>query len=185
MTRRRRASSSAGLSTLPSAQALFLFCDWPDDQPDAAADNGAWLQTLGSSRRSPTPTATDDAAAASPSPGRACRRWAWTADALATFSAPFREGMYQEDRLRRLGDRNGGHGSARSSRTGRSGAATRRVKLTIAPKQDVGANRSVDVGVRTEKPEQVTTRSPSMRCCCSMKAIATRSSAGRMRSRWR
>src|SRR4029077_14619196 len=25
-------------------------------------------------------------------------------DALATFSAPFREGMYQEDRLRRLGD---------------------------------------------------------------------------------
>ena len=26
-------------------------------------------------------------------------------DALATFSAPFREGMYQEDRLRRLGDR--------------------------------------------------------------------------------
>ena len=27
------------------------------------------------------------------------------ADALATFSAPFREGMYQEDRLRRLGDK--------------------------------------------------------------------------------
>ena len=27
------------------------------------------------------------------------------AEALATFSAPFREGMYQEDRLRRLGDK--------------------------------------------------------------------------------
>ena len=49
------------------------------------------------------------------------------ADALASFSAPFREGMYQEDRLRRLGDRvESSSGSPRSSRTVRAGAPTSR-----------------------------------------------------------
>ncbi len=48
-----------------------------------------------------------------PTAGAACIAFTWTGlqnlglsdAALASFSAPFSEGMYQEDRLRRLGDK--------------------------------------------------------------------------------
>ena len=64
-------------------------------------------------------------------------------DALASFSRPFREGMFQEDRLRRLGDRAAASGWRRSWRADRAGAPTpRRSELTD---QRVGA---YDVRVR-------------------------------------
>jgi hypothetical protein len=97
----------SGFSTLPSAQALFLFCDWPENGPGdlATSGKGAWLQAL----RAVAPITDADGSDAR----AAMLAFTWTglqkiglpADALATFSQPFREGMYQEDRLRRLGDK--------------------------------------------------------------------------------
>jgi len=97
----------SGFAALPWAKALFLMCDWPENGPGAAAveGKGAWLKKL------------YEVAPISDSDGKdetaACLAFTWTglqktglaAEALASFSAPFREGMYQEDRLRRLGDR--------------------------------------------------------------------------------
>jgi Dyp-type peroxidase family len=97
----------SGFNNLPSAQALFLFCDWPENGPGdlATSGKGAWLQAL----RAVAPITDADGSDAR----AAMLAFTWTglqkiglpADALATFSQPFREGMYQEDRLRRLGDK--------------------------------------------------------------------------------
>ena len=97
----------SGFSKLPEAVALFLFCDWPDGRPpgDEGRSRGGWLQTLDA-----VAPITD---ADEKDPRVAILGFTWTGlqvlglppDALRSFSAPFREGMYQEDRLRRLGDR--------------------------------------------------------------------------------
>jgi Dyp-type peroxidase family len=96
----------SGFDALPCANVLFLFFAWPENGPDGppASGNGAWLQSL----HAVAPTTDAD----KPEPKSAALAFTWTGlqkmglgkDALATFSAPFREGMYQEDRLRRLGD---------------------------------------------------------------------------------
>lgn len=86
----------SGFSRLPAGKALFLHCD----------GRGPWLQTL--MRVAPI-TASDG----KPETRAAAIAFTWTGlqtaglspEALATFAAPFREGMYQEDRLRRLGDK--------------------------------------------------------------------------------
>ena len=70
------------------------------------AGRGPWLQTL--MKVAPI-TASDR----KPETRAAAIAFTWTGlqkaglspEALATFAAPFREGMYQEDRLRRLGDK--------------------------------------------------------------------------------
>ena len=97
----------SGFSDLPAAKALFLMCDWPENGPGAGvvAGKGAWLKALAAI----APITDSDGKDAR----AACIAFTWTglqksglsADALASFSQPFREGMYQEDRLRRLGDR--------------------------------------------------------------------------------
>src|SRR4051794_35747538 len=94
----------SGFGSLPCSQALFLFFDWADRECDGNG-NGAWLQTL---KQIAPITDSDD-----PESRVATIAFTWTGlqkmglspEALATFSAPFREGMYQEDRLRRLGDK--------------------------------------------------------------------------------
>jgi Dyp-type peroxidase family len=96
----------SGFDALPCANALFLFFDWPENGPDdpRVSGKGAWLQSL----HAVAPITDAD----EPEPKTAALAFTWTGlqkmglckDALATFSAPFREGMYQEDRLRRLGD---------------------------------------------------------------------------------
>lgn len=96
----------SGFSKLPEAVALFLFCDWPDGRPpgDEGRSRGGWLQTLD--------TVAPITDADEKDPRVAILGFTWTglqilglADAQQSFSAPFREGMYQEDRLRRLGDK--------------------------------------------------------------------------------
>src|ERR1044072_1350380 len=107
----------SGFSDLPWAQALFLVFQWPENEPDGphVEGKGAWLKTLCSVARitdAIKPAVDPD----SPFARAASVAFTWTGlqkiglkpDALATFSAPFSEGMYQEDRLRRLGDRNDG-----------------------------------------------------------------------------
>ena len=97
----------SGFNHLPSAQALFLFFDWRENGPGdpVTAGKGAWLQALhaiapitaaeGKERRVATVAFT----------WTGLQKLGLPVDALATFSQPFREGMYQEDRLRRLGDK--------------------------------------------------------------------------------
>jgi Dyp-type peroxidase family len=90
----------SGFNALPSAMALFL--EFAPKQPSGA---GNWLKIL----KDVAPITDADG----PDPRAACIAFTWTGlqklglpdDVLATFSAPFREGMYQEDRLRRLGDK--------------------------------------------------------------------------------
>ena len=95
----------SGFENLPSALALFLECGPVQDAGASGGGNGKWLQTL----RQLAPITDADGR----DPRVASIAFTWTGlqklglpgDALASFSAPFCEGMYQEDRLRRLGDR--------------------------------------------------------------------------------
>lgn len=97
----------SGFASLPAARALFLFCDWPENGADTGfvPGKGAWLQAL----QKVAPITDCDGE----DPRAATIAFTWTGlqksglgpEALSTFSQPFREGMYQEDRLRRLGDR--------------------------------------------------------------------------------
>jgi Dyp-type peroxidase family len=88
----------SGFNSLPSALALFL--EFGPKQPA-----GNWLQTLMDVAPITDADGADERAA--------CIAFTWTGlqnlglpDAgLASFSTPFSEGMYQEDRLRRLGDK--------------------------------------------------------------------------------
>jgi Dyp-type peroxidase family len=97
----------SGFANLPAAEALFLWCDWPenedDDQP--VRGKGEWLQTLNTVAPITDADGSDPRAASIAFTWTGLQKLGLPADALATFSAPFREGMYQEDRSRRLGDR--------------------------------------------------------------------------------
>jgi len=96
----------SGFVDLPSAQALFLMCNSPDDPPAAApARKGAWLQALTAVAPITDSDGKDDRAASIAFTWTGLQKSGLDLNALASFSAPFREGMYQEDRLRRLGDR--------------------------------------------------------------------------------
>jgi deferrochelatase/peroxidase EfeB len=91
-----------GFSTLPTGRALMLQFTW------AGTAGGAWLKTL------------ETVAPVSDAHGKKARATALafthaglakttlTQASLDSFAAPFREGMMQEDRLRRIGDRREG-----------------------------------------------------------------------------
>ncbi len=100
----------SGFSDLPTGRALLLTIADPTT-PDQGS--GAWLRTL--NRVAPVTSATPPeskggqqraTALAFTSAGLA--KLGLTDTTLASFLAPFREGMVQEDRLRRLGDRRSG-----------------------------------------------------------------------------
>jgi hypothetical protein len=97
----------SGFSDLPAAKALFLMCDWPENGPDAAtvAGKGAWLTALAAVAPITDSDGKDARAASLAFTWTGLQKSGLGRDALASFSAPFREGMYREDRLRRLGDR--------------------------------------------------------------------------------
>ena len=92
----------SGFSRLPAGKALFLHCDGPETN----VGRGLWLQTL--MKVAPI-TASDGRvetrAAAIAFTWIGLQKSGLSPEALATFAAPFREGMYQDDRLRRLGDK--------------------------------------------------------------------------------
>ncbi len=97
----------SGFADLPAAKALFLMCDWPENGPGAAvvAGKGAWLQALAAVAPITDSDGKDERAASLAFTWTGLQKSGLSAEALASFSQPFREGMYQEDRLRRLGDR--------------------------------------------------------------------------------
>ena len=93
---------TSGFGDLPTGRALFLECG-------AEKTGGAWLRDL--AKVAPITNAAPPAE--TPSRRAAAMAFTWTGlkrigldeAALGSFSRPFREGMFQEDRLRRLGDR--------------------------------------------------------------------------------
>ncbi len=95
----------SGFGHLETGRALFLEFEWPDDQ---AAHKGGWLKAL----RAVAPiTDADSRDARCASIGftwLGLKKMGLDANALASFDRPFKEGMFQEDRLRRLGDRRDG-----------------------------------------------------------------------------
>lgn len=97
----------SGFSTLPSAEALFLQFCWPENGPNdkRTEGKGAWLETLGTVAPITDADGKDERASALAFTWTGLQKLGLPSEALATFSAPFREGMYQEDRLRRLGDK--------------------------------------------------------------------------------
>lgn len=97
-----------GYGWLPTGRALFL-------EIGEAQSGGAWLRALDAVApvTPAVPPAKDDAnvqsqAAAIAFTWTGLKRMGLAKTALASFSRPFREGMFQEDRLRRLGDRRRG-----------------------------------------------------------------------------
>ncbi len=99
----------SGFSTLPSAEALFLQFCWEENGPAGARTRGkgACLQTLDKVAPVTNADGKDPRAVALAFTWTGLQKLGLSADALETFSTPFCEGMYQEDRLRRLGDKVG------------------------------------------------------------------------------
>lgn len=93
----------SGFARLPAAEALFLFCE--AQVGGGEGGRAAWLRTLGTVAPISDADGKDERAAAIAFTCTGLQALGLPQDVLATFSAPFREGMYQEDRLRRLGDR--------------------------------------------------------------------------------
>lgn len=99
-----------GFAPLPTGRALFLKLGAPDAPPIG----GGWLATL--EQVAPVTPATPPGRRDETPPRAAALALAWSGlqrmglapTALASFARPFREGMMQEDRLRRLGDRRRG-----------------------------------------------------------------------------
>lgn len=91
----------SGFGHLPAAKALFLACDGGGDD----GHGGRWLRTLDGVAPVSDADGKDERAAAIAFTYTGLQKLGLSPEVLATFSAPFREGMYQEDRLRRLGDR--------------------------------------------------------------------------------
>jgi Dyp-type peroxidase family len=92
----------SGFDRLPSALALFLECG-PAQGADGSGGN--WLRALTEIAPISDADGPDERAASIAFTWTGLQKLGLPDDALASFSAPFREGMYQEDRLRRLGDK--------------------------------------------------------------------------------
>jgi deferrochelatase/peroxidase EfeB len=97
----------SGFSKLPASEALFLTFGWPDDIAGAPAveGRGGWLRTLADIAPVSDADGKEERATALAFTFTGLQKLGLESAALDTFSQPFREGMYQEDRLRRLGDK--------------------------------------------------------------------------------
>ena len=95
----------SGFSKLPFAKALFFNFDWPLDAAGGATGRGRWLTTLQKIAPITDADGSDPRAAAIAFTWTGLGKLGLAPDALRSFSSPFQEGMYQEDRLRRLGDK--------------------------------------------------------------------------------
>jgi hypothetical protein len=95
-----------GFGQLGTGRALFLQFRWPDKQTEGWLNR---LQALAPVTSAVRPDAKTQMRAASMAfSGAGLRRMGLSEEALASFTPSFQEGMFQEDRLRRLGDRREG-----------------------------------------------------------------------------
>jgi Dyp-type peroxidase family len=95
---------ASGFAGLPTGRALFLEFAWAGGE----AHGGGWLRTLAGLAPISDADGKDARAAALAFTWTGLQRMGLPQTALASFARPFREGMFQEDRMRRLGDRRGG-----------------------------------------------------------------------------
>ncbi|WP_448663370.1 Dyp-type peroxidase [Sphingomonas sp. CJ20] len=95
----------SGFASLPTGRALFLEFQWPGVAADGKG--GAWMQALHAIAPITDADGRDPNAASLAFTCEGLRRMGLGANTLASFDRPFKEGMFQEDRLRRLGDRRG------------------------------------------------------------------------------
>ena len=94
----------SGFSDLPTGRALFLEFTWKDS---LAHGGGAWLKALTATAPITDASGKTTQSAAIGLTWLGLKKMGLDANALETFDRPFKEGMFQEDRLRRLGDRRG------------------------------------------------------------------------------
>ena len=92
----------SGFSKSPVCRALFLEFGWKDDPK---AGGGAWLKALTGVAPITDADGRDPRSAAIGFTWLGLRKMGLNSNTLASFDRPFKEGMFQEDRLRRLGDR--------------------------------------------------------------------------------
>ncbi|MGK6356245.1 Dyp-type peroxidase [Sphingomonas sp. DT-207] len=94
----------SGFATLPTGRALFLEFGWDGVKRE---EGGAWLEALQQVAPITDADGRDPRAAGIGFTWQGLRKMGLNANSLASFDRPFKEGMFQEDRLRRLGDRRG------------------------------------------------------------------------------
>lgn len=92
----------SGFATLPTGRALFLQFCW---KGVAKKKGGAWMQALEAVAPITDADGRDARSAGLGLTWDGLRKMGLHPNALASFDRPFKEGMFQEDRLRRLGDR--------------------------------------------------------------------------------
>jgi Dyp-type peroxidase family len=100
----------SGFRTLPTGRALFLEFKWPGEKgPQGWLNRLLAVAPITSAVPPDKADANAQARAASIAfSGPGLRRIGLPEAALASFTRPFQEGMFQEDRLRRLGDKRSG-----------------------------------------------------------------------------
>jgi len=94
----------SGFSDSPSGRALFLMFNWSGDLKEAG---GKWLKALTGIAPITDADGKDLRCASIAFTWLALRKMGLNVNTLESFDDPFKEGMFQEDRLRRLGDRRG------------------------------------------------------------------------------
>lgn len=94
----------SGFATLPTGRALFLEFGWKGAKKKGG---GAWLKALQEVAKVTDADGRDPRAVALGFTWSGLQKMGLDRNALASFDRPFKEGMFQEDRLRRLGDRRG------------------------------------------------------------------------------
>jgi hypothetical protein len=99
-----------GFGALPTGRALFLEFTWPGDRgPNDWFNRLLAIAPITSAVPPDKGDCKAQARAASIAfSSTGLRRMGWVEESIASFSRPFQEGMFQEDRLRRLGDRRDG-----------------------------------------------------------------------------
>jgi|1185.fasta_scaffold11233_2 Dyp-type peroxidase family len=152
----------SGFSALPSAQALFLCCEWPENGPTGphADGKGAWLKTLYSIAPITDADGRERRAASLAFTWTGLQKIGLSQDVLATFSAPFREGMYQEDRLRRLGDKVDDKWQETVIKGGPQWSGNTPVRENIEEEKQIWERTLSDVG-RPEDVEEHQVRTPN------------------------
>jgi Dyp-type peroxidase family len=93
-----------GFGDLPTGRALFLRFNWPGAAPTGWLDRLFAVAPI-TSAVPPADTTAQPRAASIAFASSGLRKMGLTEAALASFTRPFHEGMFQEDRSRRLGDR--------------------------------------------------------------------------------
>ncbi len=92
----------SGFSHLPISQTLLLRFDW-----DKTVRGGAWLEALAEIAPVTPADGKQDSSASLGITATGLKKMGLSDEILAGFSQPFREGMFQTDRMRRLNDRVG------------------------------------------------------------------------------